>query len=548
MPSSPRPRSTSSPSRSSTAGWSMSTVGPRPGWKSGSRTCTASSTALAGGRFDSPGPGRGYVWFGSPRGLRAWPKAVTTDAQGRFTFTGVGRGLDASLTVRDPRFAQQRFDVQTDDKGGPKEMSAALQPSTIIEGRVLAADTGRPIPDAVISVRASSGLGGGMFTTRFRADDQGRFRVNPYAGDYFRMRALPPEGQPYLPQEAEIAWTKGAVKREIEFQLARGVLIRGKAIQERNREPVAGASVQFFPANRSGDVVSGFEALVTSKDDGSFQLAVPPGKGLLMILGPTLDYIPREIGGGQLFASGQPGGHRFYAHDIIAYEVKAGEGPHEVTATLRPGKTLRGRLVGPAGETVEDAVVLSRQQLDPINLAWQGHGFIRARDGRFELPGLDPQQATPVHFLDGDHGWGAVVELSGKQAGEEVTVRLQPCGRAKARFVGPDGKPVARLNLGSYVQFLMFPGPSPFGFADRGESLAAVATYLPNLNPRLKWNDFATDAEGRVTLTALIPGASYRIGDWSTVNVQGKGYQLRKDFTVKPGETIDLGDILVEKP
>ena len=40
---------------------------------------------------------------------------------------------------------------------------------------------------------------------------------------------------------------------------------------------------------------------MASKDDGSFQIAVPPGKGHLMVLGPTLDYIPREIGGGELY-------------------------------------------------------------------------------------------------------------------------------------------------------------------------------------------------------------------------------------------------------
>ena len=49
------------------------------------------------------------------------------------------------------------------------------------------------------------------------------------------------------------------------------------------------------------------------------------------------------------------------------------------------------------------------------------------------------------------------------------------------------------------------------------------------------------------SLSALIPGALYRLLDFSTVN-DAKGEQFRKDFTVKPGETVDLGDILIEKP
>jgi hypothetical protein len=325
-------------------------------------------------------------------------------------------------------------------------------------------------------------------------------------------------------------------------------LIRGNVTEHGTGRHLAGASVQFFPMNRSGDVVSGFEALVASKGDGSFQVAVPLGKGYLMILGPTLDYVPQEIGGGKLYGSGEPGGWRFYAHDIIAYEVKAGEGTHEITSTLKPGKTLRGRVLGPAGEAVEDAVTLTRQPLDPINLAWQGYNLVHAHDGRFELHGFDPEKATPVYFLDADHGWGAAVELSGKQAGEEVTVRLQPCGQVKARFVGPDGKPVAKLNVWPYFQLLMTPGPNRSGFVDRGKLLTADAAFMPNVDPKHYPNELATDSEGRITLPALIPGAPYRISDWSTFNVQDKGFQLRKEFTVKPGENLDLGDILVEKP
>jgi hypothetical protein len=497
-------------------------------------------------RFDSPAlPGRGPVWPSSPPGLRTLPRSVTTDAQGRFTLAGVGQGLHVLLTVRDPRFARQRFDLHPGDRDAGKEVSLALHPATTIEGRVIAADTGQPIPHARISVRSSFGPPSPFVTTGFRADGQGRFEINPYAGDTFGIRAIPPDGQPYLPAEAEVAWTKGAVRKELDLKMPRGVLIRGKVTEQGTGRPVPGADVEFVATRRPGGIVTG---AATSKEDGSFQLAVPPGKGTLMVLAPTLDYILQEVGGGRLNGGSRRGGRRHYAHDIIAYEARDGGGPQEINAALRPGRTLRGRVVSPAGETVADAAILTRQQIDPHNHIWQGHNFIRVRDGRFELPGFDPERPSPAYFLDPDHEWGAAVELSGRQADEELTVRLQPCGRAKARFVGPDGKPVARLNVMPYFHLLMTPGATLRMSVDGGEQLEADEAFLSNFDFKHYPNGPSTDADGRVTLPDLIPGASYRVGDWSTVNVPEKGVQLRKDFTVKPGETLDLGDILVEKP
>ena len=71
---------------------------------------------------------------------------------------------------------------------------------------------------------------------------------------------------------------------------------------------------------------------------------------------------------------------------------------------------------------------------------------------------------------------------------------------------------------------------------------------MANVDRKHYWDGPSTDAEGRITLPALIPGALYRIIDFSTVNDQDKGIQIRRDFTVKPGETLDLGDIRIEKP
>ena len=58
----------------------------------------------------------------------------------------------------------------------------------------------------------------------------------------------------------------------------------------------------------------------------------------------------------------------------------------------------------------------------------------------------------------------------------------------------------------------------------------------------------APDADGRITLPVLIPGATYRFIDYTTVVRGQTGPEIRKEFTVKPGETLDLGDIRIEKP
>jgi hypothetical protein len=106
--------------------------------------------------------------------------------------------MRAGLVVHDPRFAHQWLFIKTDDQENPKELTLVLQPATMIEGCVLADDTGLPIPNATIAVAASRDELDAMYTTRFRADKNGRFVANPSPGSYFRLSAAAPDGQPYL--------------------------------------------------------------------------------------------------------------------------------------------------------------------------------------------------------------------------------------------------------------------------------------------------------------------------------------------------------------
>ncbi len=286
---------------------------------------------------------------------------------------------------------------------------------------------------------------------------------------------------------------------------------------------------------------------MASRDDGSFEIAVPPGKGYLLVFGPTSEYV-LEATGQDALDQGLPVGRTHYGHRIIPYEVKAGDSPHEVAAALRPGATIRGRALGPDGKTVVDAKIITTLSIAPINPWWRGDYLVRVRDGRFVLHGVDPEGSARLYFLDAEHEWGATADVAGKQAGEDLTIRLEPCGKARARFVWPDGKPVTQMDTRAF-ELVATPGPGRHSRDERDRDRARAEADALFMTDRRHY-DFdgpRIDAEGRFTLDALIPGALYRIINPLTAN-DARGAQVYKEFTVKPGETIDLGDIVIAKP
>ena len=224
----------------------------------------------------------------------------------------------------------------------------------------------------MIAVAASQGQFGGMSNDRFLADDRGRFTANPSPGDYFRLSAHPPDGQPYLVPELEFAWTKGAVKKSIDIKLPRGVLIRGKVTERDYRQAPTGLQRAVHPATETrSTLLSGWQAVVASKDDGSYQIVVPPGKGYLFVYGPDRRlHSQDDRRTNDLFRPARAEAN--YAHDIIPYEVKAGEPAHELNSELRPGKTVKGRVIGPDGQTVDKAEIIATLHFNYFHLNWRG--------------------------------------------------------------------------------------------------------------------------------------------------------------------------------
>lgn len=488
-----------------------------------------------------------YLSDNPPRSLRAWPAATTND-QGQCAFRGLPQGFTASLTIRDPRFARQTPSFKLGDDGKTQDVPLALEPARIIEGQVVAADTGRPIPRAIISAaaRIKNEHANGYFSTNFRADADGRFQINPLVGSEYLMNIYPPAGEPYLIAHSNLKWVEGNLRARLDVKLDRGVLIRGKVTDAKTGQPLPGASVQFLPRNDPDRILSGWQAIVASDSEGVYQIAVPAGQGHLLIFGPTSDYVLESIGG-RVLRFDKPGGERHYAHKILAYEARTGPEPLTLDAPLRPAKPVTIQISGPNGQSVTSGLALTPLEVRASNPTWRGDTSSRIVNGRYTLRGLADDATAHLDLLDDEHEWGASIEVSGKQADTGVSVSLQPCGTAKLRLVNPEGKPL--VDRSPQLYYIATPGPPKFSQLKQHRGvLTADDEWIQNLDRRHYWDMKRTDDQGRVSLPSLIPGALYRITDFSTVNDRDTGEQIRRDFRVKPGETLDLGDILIEKP
>jgi hypothetical protein len=473
-----------------------------------------------------------------------WPGPAITDDDGRFALRGIGRVVRVVLGVDDPRFARSVTRVDTDDSPGPKSLTIAMQPARILDGLVTDAETGAPIPHARLVVLSHRDIGG--LVNEFEADDRGRFRANPLSADRYSISVFPPPGGPYLNAGTMIFdWPARASEHRVDLVLHSGVIIRGKVVEEVSGRPIAGAQVSFAGRRIPGED-GALDGRAVSGPDGTFRIVVRPAPGALVVLGPSDDYVYRTIDG-QMLREGQPGGRRFYAHANVPCDPKPDVDGPEVMVPLRRGGTVRGQVVGPDDRPIPSAVMISRALLPHSPGAWISWRYNqegRARDGRFVIHGLDPDAAVPVHFLEPMSRLGATVMLSGKSGSDgPVTVRLLPCGTARARLVDRDGKPVAGYRGARLITIVVTPGPSALEPGRGGELRADEVAYAA-VAPQHYGDSLVCGADGRIELPALIPGATYSV----RATTRDRRVPFRMDFTVRPGEAMDLGEITVEKP
>ena len=345
-------------------------------------------------------------------------------------------------------------------------------------------------------------------------------------------------------REAEkLKWENADATRNVDIQLPRVTLVKGRVIEKGTGNPVSDATITFETSGRSvpKNAITGWLATQKTDADGKFTYAVSPGRGTLVVRKKDSNYVLQTMES-RMMTRGKPGGTRFYANAFHTMDVEKGTDSIEAEIEVLPGKTVSGVIVDEDGKSIDEAIVITRLKSWDLGGGWRGNPN-PTTGGKFELTGLEPGETYKVHFLDTRQKLGTTIEL--KSTDEDVKVVLQPCGSAKATYVVEDDDNRKKMIAMKRppLSFVLLPGVAKYDFDARSAGKLAADEDFNMTFDRVNYESFdkkvspSLDDELSITYPALIPGATYRI---PTTFDQSWGY---KEFVAKSGETLDLGEI-----
>ncbi len=480
--------------------------------------------------------------------------AATTDADGRFTLRGIGPDRVAKIAIAGPTIANtavnaaNRAGVRVDLKFHtdhashtwrvePRRFDLTAGPTRIVAGVVRDAASGRPLPGWVVN---GSSFDGDRYGPGHEAatttDAEGRYRLvglPPF--EQYSVRFDPPAGQPYLRAHLGLKVEPGRAPVAADLSAPRAVLLRGRITDASTDRPLAGM-VQWrqFPTEPK---VAGFPGFYADQSggrptdaDGRYELAVPPGRGVVAFRGPSDNRYPTGQGAERLpgylpqYRSIQsPTSSSISTTDFHRLvEVNTPPGAESATLDLQVGigGTIALTILDPAGQPLEGTEVLGTGEFTRGLAHFQPTSVAT-------ILALTPDRPRDLVVWHLDRKFVGTAKLD-QAGGPAQSIKLGPWGEVRGRIVQPDGSPRGRLGL--YTLERHYPDqPRAEGSLIHPETLSH--------------GGIATDPAGRFQIRGLIPGQTYRIvvtdADDDAIGT------LTTDLAVGPGEVKDLGDVLV---
>jgi len=319
------------------------------------RICDTRNRALAGAEINCHGP--------QPEG--GYSRRVQSDDRGLFHIDGLIKG---QYTLAAYLKGHNHVELK-EIEAGSQNVNIQLAPYGLIEGRVLAEDTGEPLTTIQVTTK-SEGLEsfmGSPFLGTHAPD--GRFSLDARKEEMIVMARAPG----YLAEQQVVIVKPGQTVSGIEFRLRRGAAVIGD-VTNRDGAPIAGARITADEPDRG--------VLAQTNEEGRFVIdAVPPSTAQLWASHP--DYVAG-------------------ATDVRPSTRAASR----VTITLTEGGTVRGtvRVAGnPApGRYVMLEGPLEGQQRSTRTGPDGTYSFAHLPDGTVTVRVVDTRAARPAASAPGE--------------------------------------------------------------------------------------------------------------------------------------------------
>jgi RNA polymerase sigma factor (sigma-70 family) len=482
---------------------------------------------------------------------------VTTNADGRFRITGVGRERLAVLKVRGDTiehktlhvFCRPGVDVVARTKPDPEKMrpgmSRGAQPAVYgptfehaaapckpIVGVVKELATGKPVAGVSISGNAENRWWGDYAQTK--TDAAGQFRLFGVGkANHYTLSAY--AGDPYVPSQQGVTDSEGLKPLTVNFTIVRGVLVKGRITDKQTGQPVF-CALWYFPLADNvffkdlpgkqwyQRVTQGHR----TDRNGNFRLTALPGAGVIKVraedeamgryteavLDPahkSRSYRDDGEGGlGQSFLSAGGAIETLTGHHAYRL-IEPAPGTDSITCdiALDRGNQVTGTVVGPGDKPLAGAMALGLTALG---------GAVSLKDASFTATTLNSARPRTVAFVHRGRKLAGHISLRGDEKGP-VTVKLEPWAAVAGRALDEDGNALTDAEC--------------------------RVSYHSNM---IRWlfessrTQVRTDATGHFRVEGLFPGVPFGLSFARKGKFHDPGDAYRK-LSVGAGQTHEVGDV-----
>jgi beta-lactamase regulating signal transducer with metallopeptidase domain len=477
-----------------------------------------------------------------------------TDAQGRFRIEGLGAEKVVTLSIEGPKIAYTHLDVVTrrdepfpahgfTNSWGPiygADFTFMAAPGRVVEGVVRDEKTTTVMKDVGVwnSRFAGSNFVGIKNNNKTRTNAEGRFHLAGLPkGPGNKLLIVPNDGQPYFMQDVAVPDPPGIEAIPIEINLHKGIWIEGKLTDKETGSPVAGAFLHYLPflenefaqatpEFRGGDYMAGsrYQDRYQSKVDGTFRLVGLPGRAIVgAVVYRGKPY--RHGAGAESIKGMDEHGHfatcsnpvtasRYFPTSMKEINPAEGTATVHLDLPLDPGAKVHLRVVDQEGKPVTGVKTGGRRERGRYDPDAQAQA-------EFDVETLGPGEDRMVSLVHEGRKLGRVIHVKeGDDKNGPVTVTLEPSATITGRIVDDNDNPVS----GATIQ----PIPKPLG------------------NYSLRFPEGASGKDGRFTVPDVPTGCDYSLLFESHAPAMRRRFVV-DDAAVRPGETMDVGDIRLKE-